>query len=513
MSEQLFMAVDLGTSFIKTGVYDLHGRCIAGASEPVHDERPAPGVFIQRGEMLYEAVVGCIQKTVVELGSRSNQLQAIAFTGQMAGAIGVGENWEDITGWSCSLDGRYLPYADRQRERLADEFFEIGGTNAPVMCSKYDWFRNEFPERDRRIRKYVMLNGYIIGKLSGIAVEDALIDHSLIAWTGMADIRTREWSAQLCGKMGIDMQRLPRITDCQTVGGYISDEAARLLSLRSGIPLIVGAGDKISGCIGAGIFSPGEMVFEASSYGAISCMVDTVRLDQKLRNYDVIGAADTDGYYAHKYIQGSGIAIDWFIRNFFLHEGEENGAGFSRAEALAAKVPAGSNNMLAIGLLGGSAMPFDSELRGLFMGHTWHHGRGHFYKALLESFSYDLALTLRSIEAQYPFCRGKTISLIGGGAKSSVWPQILADVTGHCFQRLDRDDLALWGTALLAAAGTGAASDWKALAQEHVHPTDMICPRDEQTQAYAGYIDLYAESTREFHRLYQKLNRLKENQG
>ena len=167
MGKRLYMAVDLGTSFIKTGVYDLSGTYRAGASVPVQDERPEAGIFIQRGEMLWQSVCDCLKKTAKALGDEAGNICAMAFTGQMAGSIGVDENWGDVTTWSCSMDSRYLPYADRQRELFGEDMFTIGGTNAPVMCSKYDWFRNDFPTEHARIAKYVMLNGYTIGRLSG----------------------------------------------------------------------------------------------------------------------------------------------------------------------------------------------------------------------------------------------------------------------------------------------------------------------------------------------------------
>lgn len=507
-TDKLFMAVDLGTSFIKTGVYTLDGVCLAMASEPVQDERPGPGIFLQRGEMLYGSVIRCIQKTTAQLAEQAADVCAIAFTGQMAGAMGVDENWNDVTTWSCSLDSRYLPYANRQRELFADDLFRICGTNAPVMCSKYDWFKNDFPEEHKRIAKYVMLNGYVIGRLSGIPIEDACIDNSLITWTGMADIRGRAWSEKLCAEMGIDREMLPKIVGCTHIGGQLSTQMAAQLGLKSGLPLVMGAGDKVSGCIGSAVFDYGDMIFEASSYGAISAMVQDVRLDDVSRNYDVIGAMDSTGYYAHKYIQGSGIAIDWFVDTFMTGSGETDKEGFRRAEELAAKAPLGSGNMLAIGLLGGSAMPFDSEQKGLFMGHTWNHDRGHFYRSLLESFSYDLALTLRSLEANYDCCRGQTIKLIGGGAKSAIWPQILADVTGHNFTLLSRGDVALWGTALLAAAGTGAVENIQEAARANVSTGQVFTPDAQAHKAYAPYIDLYAQATTELKSLYARLNKL-----
>lgn len=505
MQTKLFMAVDLGTSFIKTGVYSLDGTFCGGCSLPVEDERPAPGVFIQRGEVLFQTMLTCLKRTAAQLGGEAAHIRAIAFTGQMAGSIAVDENWEDITSWSCSLDTRYLPYAGRQRERFAEKLFAISGTNAPVMCAKYDWFRNAFPEEHRRIAKYVMLGGYMIGRLARLPVSEAAIDTSLIAWTGMADIRNRCWSEELCGDMGIDMAHLPRIADCTAVGGYLDEAVARELFIPSGIPLILGAGDKISGCAGAGALEEGEIVFEAGSYGAVSCMTRDVRLDSRRHSYDVIGSIDSQGFCAHKYMQGSGIVMDWFVNEFFRGEGESRDSAFRCADAAAAQVPAGSCNMLAIGLLSGSAMPFDSELRGLFIGHTWSHGRAHFYRALLESFAYDLALTLHSMGQQYSLDAGRPVKLIGGGAKSPLWPQILADVTGYRFARLERQDAALWGAALLAAAGTGEITDLRTAARA-VPIKDIFEPDPEKNRRYAPYTALYGQCVRELHGLYQRLN-------
>ena len=120
MKNELFMAVDLGTSFIKIGVYSKDGDFLAGASESVAEERPAPGVFLQRGDALFGSVLRCIRKTTAQLKDDASRICAMAFTGQMAGSIGVDENWQDVTTWSCSLDNRYIPYAERQRRDHAD---------------------------------------------------------------------------------------------------------------------------------------------------------------------------------------------------------------------------------------------------------------------------------------------------------------------------------------------------------------------------------------------------------
>ena len=144
MRDILLMAVDLGTSFIKVGVYDTDSTCITLETEPVKDYRPGPGVFIQKGEELLASVIACMKKVCAALEGRAECIEAIAFTGQMSGFMGVDENWNDITTWSCSLDSRYMPYAEKQMEKLRDPFLCIGGTNFPQMAPKYEWFKMEY---------------------------------------------------------------------------------------------------------------------------------------------------------------------------------------------------------------------------------------------------------------------------------------------------------------------------------------------------------------------------------
>ena len=109
---------------------------------------------------------------------------------------------------------------------------------------------------------------------------------------------------------------------------------------------------------------------------------------------------------------------------------------------------------------------------------------------------------------QYPQYAEQEIMLIGGGAKSTIWPQMLANVTGHRFTALDRPDVALWGTAMLAAAGTGGIADIRETARAHVAKRQTFTPDPEKYAFYRPYVALYEACTQELHQLYARLNAL-----
>ena len=431
-------------------------------------------------------MLSCIRGVTDALGKNSTRIAAIGFTGQMAGFMGVDEAWRDITTWSCSLDTRYLPYADRQMKELSSQFLEIGGTNSPLMAPKCRWFLTEFPKEAAAVKKYMLISSYVIGRLGNCRIEDASLAGSYITWTGLADIRNQTWSEELCGKSGISPELLPRIAKAAEISGYLDEAYAKELGLPAGIPLVAGAGDKIAGCVGTGIVNEGDVIFETSSYGAVSCLQKEYRPNLIRKDYDAIPDCGGEMFYLHRYFPGSGITLKWFVDTF--------GTSFGEMDRLMENVPCGSEGLLAVGLLGGNAMPLDGSIRGSWTGHTWSHRKEHFYRALLESYAYELAATLDSIASLYPeWNRYTPIHVIGGGTGSGIWMQILADVTGSEILCHAGDDEALWGAAILAGMGSGTFVKRENVKRGSEQKVTRVIPAEENHQKYASYLQIYEQ--------------------
>ncbi len=505
MNQKLLMAIDLGTSFIKAGVFDLSGNELVVTKEAVKSEQPGPGQFIQHGEDLMEAVERCMKKAAEQLKEQSQQIAVIGFTGQMAGFMGVDRNWNDVTGWSCSLDTRYVPYAEAQNEQFSDDFYLISGTNSPLFSSKYAWFRSEFPEEAERIAKYVMISGYVIGKLGDLPIEDAVIDGSLITWTGLADVKNRCFSQKLCEELEMDPSRLPIVRQSTDIAGRLSKGPAERTGLPEGIPLVCGAGDKIAGCVGAANLKQGDMLFEAASFGAVSCMTEEYIPDTEVRGYDMLNGSTRGSYAAHYYMPGSGITQEWFISRFYQKENETLAQAYARMDQDMEHIPPGCEGLFAVGMLGGTVMPFNGDLRGVFMGHTWAHTPAHFYRAIVESFACSLKTAVERINAQYPQYQNRSsIRMIGGGADSAVSSQIFADVLGIPIETLERPDPALWGACLLGAKGIGLIDNLEQCASEHIRVKTRYEPDpskraiyDQLQERYNRYVSIMTPLCRE----------------
>jgi len=452
--------------------------------------------------------VACIKKTVDVLGARSRQIEAIAFTGQMSGFMGVDKSWNDITTWSCSLDSRYMPYADKQMKELKDKFLCISGTNFPQMAPKYEWFKKEYPNESSKIAKYLMISGYVIGKLGDISVEDAVMDRSYIQWTGLADVQKDKWSDEICDAISLDKKYLPQIVKSNHICAHLNTKIADIIGLKAGIPLVSGAGDKAAGCLGAGIVNYGDTVFEASSYGEISCCVPEYRPDMLERRLDVIPSAIPGDFFATHFIAGSGITLDWFMNTFGRGQEQSAKEVFAEMEGKMADIKPGCNGLMAIGLLGGNSMPSDGALRGMWMGFDWSHSKEYFYKALLESFTYDFTLCLKSIERLYPEYEIDNVRMIGGGAKSGVWPQMCADVQNKKYSVLSHEDSAMWGASILAGNAIGVFGDLKETAMKYLKVMKEYQPNEELGKQYMKYVDLYKKYIVEMHDFYNRLQEL-----
>jgi xylulokinase len=163
---------------------------------------------------------------------------------------------------------------------------------------------------------------------------------------------------------------------------------------------------------------------------------------------------------------------------------------------------------MAIGLLGGCSMPSVGSIRGLWIGHNWSHRTEHFYRSLMESFTYDFALAMKSIDRLYPEYDLPTVNMIGGGAKSSLWMQMFADVTGKTFRSLNRKDAAMWGAAILAGNAIGLFEDIKAAAKSKVSPVKEYTPNASLKEEYAKYMELYREKLAELRPFYEKLQNM-----
>ncbi|GAG33760.1 unnamed protein product, partial [marine sediment metagenome] len=224
------------------------------------------------------------------------------------------------------FDSRYMPYTGRMLRQAREQILRQSGSNASYFGSKVLWWKNEFPEVYRRCEKFVFLAGYVAGKMAGLAAEEAFVDQTYLIMTSLVDIANNRWSDELCGLFDIGQEKLPRIVDSSTVIGQLTQSAAEQCGLRSGIPLVAGAGDKPAGYIGAGMVEPGALIDESATFATLSLCVDRYVPDAKYRTLETFPSPVAGQYYPTTVLMGSGATHKWFKDTFGAEEQQEAAA-------------------------------------------------------------------------------------------------------------------------------------------------------------------------------------------
>ena len=504
MKEAYIVVIDAGSTKIKTAVYDSGGRHVA--SSDLRSPRDAQNPGLSDAQKYYDAVLECLKNTVDMLDARRGAVEAIAMTGQMAGAVGVDRDWNAVTLWSGTMHTEHMPYFQRLPEEYHQNLLPVCGTNAPFMLPKIKWMQYQF-DSCKRAEKFLIMGNFVAGRMAGIDIGDAFIDRTLLEWTGCADISSDSWSEYLCGLADMDMAKLPRIVPSSAVIGRLGREAAQRTGLLEGIPIVAGAGDKPAGCIGAGVVRPGQLIDESSTVGALSQCLDVFVPDMKHHMLETIPSPIPGEYYSSVYFAGSGAALEWFMTGVCRLSAEEG--AFEEMNAQAVALPPGSEGLLGIGMLSGRALPPDPDVRGMWMGHSWNHQAPHFYRSLLESFGYEFACAWNVMRETYPHLHADEVLAIGGGARSGLFNQIKADIMGLPYAPLERDDLTMLGASIIGGYAVGIYSDIKQTAERYAHAQTRFEPNEKNHAAYQPYARLYESAYDTLRPLYEELGRLR----
>jgi xylulokinase len=501
MAQNYLIGVDLGTSVVKTTLFDTDGVALADATRDASLDQPSPGQAEQSGDEFYFATLDTIAEVVARTQILPTTVAAIAFDGQMAGAIGIDRDWNALTPWYPSaLDARYVPYVTKMAERAGDRLVALNGS-LPFMAPRMMWWKEQYPELYRRIDKVLILANYVAGRLGQLSAADAFMDPSYLTWIGLSDTARRAWSPELAELFDLSLGKLPRIVPATSIIGHLSREAANRCGLVQGIPLVAGAGDQVAGCLGAGLVESGQLVDVAGTFPVLATCLNHFLADTHHGMLQPLaGPLGDDHWYPMMYISGGGLTHRWF-RDQFADDDET----FHDLDAQAAELPPGSQGLLFIPHLVGRACPRDPNVRGAWLGFTWTHKRPHFYRAVLESIAYDYAEALAVVREYFPDVSFSEVRVIGGGAKSELWNQIKADVLGLTYARLAREDLAALGCAIMAGHAVGIYPDMAKIARNLATTVHQVQPRIDQHQRYQPYVVAYRSAFDDLRGLYSQL--------
>jgi xylulokinase len=412
MQEATTLVFDVGTSSVKAVLFDRHGSVLA-EREASYATRSAPGGREEQDPRdWWAASVDAARDLDL------SRLECVSLAGTMQSVIPVGADGEPVRPallYSDSRAGEIFARLAPAFERQAAAAVVGNQLNEYMAVFKMAWMRTHEPDRYRRT--HVLHSGakdYLSFKLTGRHATDP----TAATTVGLMDIRSRAWSAALAELAEVQTALLPQIEPAGAQAGAITTHAARELGIRSGIPVINGVGDAGAATVGAGVSRPGEayIYLGTSAWAALVCEVAPLRLPHA--QYTL----------AHPE-QGLAIRIGAMLC------GGDSAAWFSDLTretfaSLERRLPGVDNDpprVVFLPYLKGERCPFvDTRLRGAFLGVDRAHTAGELYYAVLEGVALALRANLDALD-----CVAGAIRLIGGGALSPMWPQLLADAAGR----------------------------------------------------------------------------------
>jgi xylulokinase len=495
------LGIDVGTGGTRAAIMDELGHVVASATEE-HEPFTSPqiGWAEQRPEDWWRATGIAVRKALAEGLLKPEQIGCVGLSGQMHGAVLLNDADKVVRPAIIWCDVR----TDRQCQQLnekigAERLIQL--TCNPALANftltKLLWVRDKELENWQRVRSVMLPKDYVRFRLTGERATD-VADAS---GTLMLDVASRRWSEEVLHVAEIDNSLLPRLFESPVMCGTICGLGAATTDLKQGTPVVAGAGDQAAGAVGMGIVAPGSVSATIGTSGVVFAATDRPALDPKGRLHTFCHAVP-GRWHVMGVTQAAGLSLRWFRDNFGRGSKDQDiGDAYDALTAEAAEAPPGSDGLLFAPYLMGERTPhLDSQARGVLAGITASHTRAHLIRAILEGVAFSLKDTFTIFdEIGVPV---ENIRLGGGGARSSLWRQIQADIYGQAVDMVEAEEGAAYGAAILAAVGSGLWQSVEAACQQVVHVDQRISPNPEvagsmKTQ-YSRFRLLYPATTKIF---------------
>jgi len=490
---ELIIAHDLGTTGNKATLYNPEGRLLASAFCAYETDYPRPGWAEQDPHDWWRAVAESTRNMLAQANVAPADVAVISFSGQMMGCLPLDRAGRPLRKSIIWADQRAVEQAKRIEDALGMEtIYRITGhrISAAYSLAKVLWLRDNEPETFAQAAVFVHAKDYAVLRLTGAIVTDYSDGSSM----NLFDLKERAWSQKILEAAGLPESLLPPLHTSKDVVGGVTGEAAEECGLRPGTPVVIGGGDGPCAAVGAGVVREGTAYCYLGSSSWIALAASQPIYDPQLRTFNF--------YHLHPErvmptgtMQAAGGSHAW-VKDLF-------GADYETLDEEAASAPAGSEGLLFLPYLMGERSPhWDPFARGAFVGLNRRHGRGHLVRAVLEGVALNLRIILDAFRRQG--VRPEAIRVIGGGAKSRLWRQIMADVWGVpvLLPQYLEEGTSL-GAAIAGGIGVGLFPDFE-VAESLVQIQEELEPGPERAiydDLYGLFEESYAALAPIYHRL------------
>ena len=504
MTHHYLLAHDLGTTGNKATPFDAEeGVVLASTFESYFTAYPQPAWAEQDPADWESAIWQATRRLLYQTNVEPGAIAAVSFSGTMQGALLVNRQGASL--------GKAIIWADQRATAEANFMGSVWDAQAlyrltgqrlspAYTAPKLLWIKEHYPKAYDEAYKVLQVKDYAAFLLTGVFATDP----SDASATLLFDLVSRHWAFDLIEALGLRSELFPDVYASTTIIGHVTQAAAAASGLMVGTPVVIGGGDGACATVGAGSVREGDAYAYLGSSSWIAVTTRQPIYDPQQRTYTL--AHLIPGYYFPLgTMQAAGGAYGWLERLFYP---EGNAQALQTMDTEAASVPAGAHGLLFLPYLMGERSPYWNPLaRGALVGLAMPYGQAECARAVLEGVALNLGLILEALQAQE--VQPNKLLLIGGGAKSAVWRQILADVL----------DLPIWlpaltteatalGAVVAGGVGVGLFTDFNVV-DRLVSPREAEHPEPARHQHYAALLDLFRQIYEALNPIFAKLAGLK----
>jgi sugar (pentulose or hexulose) kinase len=506
------VGTDIGTLGTKSVLVDQDGRVHASTFQEYGVLNPQPGWAEQWPDVWVQAAFKTIRQAIERSKVKPDDIAGTCIS-SLYGGSGIPVDRETRPLRPCIIwaDRRATDECSRVRETVGvEEIFKVTGNviDPYYGYTKMLWIREHEPEIWSDIHRFVTPNAFCAHLLTG---EESVDLSSAGNYGGIFDIHRRTWSDEMMDTLGIPRSYFPdEIVSSEEIVGEVTPDGEKLSGLRKGTPVCAGGIDAPVSALAGGAILDGDL---ASMLGTSMCngfISHTPRISPRLINFPYV----VNGHrytYSFTGVVTAGYCVRWFRDELGkwekrIAEGVEEDA-YQLLDHEASKVPPGSDGLVFMPhmMVGERAPYWDDHLRGGLLGLTVSHTKGHIFRAILEGVAYAMRYSIEAAkEAGLPINRA---TLVDGGAKSRLWRQIIADVTGIAMDYIPEAKGAPLGDAILAGLGTGTLKDHRVI-EDWLGEKVKTEPDPRNTGRYEGHYSIYKDSLEANREIFKKIGEL-----
>ena len=454
MSDRTYLGFDIGTSSIKALLVDGAQKIIAEANIPVSISRPHPLWSEQDPEEWWQACLKAVAHLRAEAPEAFTRLHGIGLSGQQHGAVLLDEAGRVLRPAILWNDGRCGREAEELQASLPD-FVERASNIAMVgfTAPKIMWVKRHEPEIFAKTKKILLPKDYIRFRLSGEYVQE-MSDAGGTLWH---DVAGRRWDDTLLAAGGIDRSYVGRLVEGSEAAALLSDTLCREWGVKpSSVTIAGGAGDNAAAAVGIGAVKGGEGILSMGTSGVLFAVTDRL-VTKPHRALNAMCHALPNRWHVMGVTLSAASALSWFAET--IGRGDKVGDLIAEVEAFAAHADQRRHAPIFVPYLTGERTPHnDPEANGIFAGIRAQHGAVAMAYAVMEGVAFCFADdfdVLADAHAGLQSC-----FLVGGGARSRFWGQMLADVINFPLDLPDGAETGgAQGAARLGMLASGAGSE------------------------------------------------------